>query len=42
MKIVLNQYIKHYLLDKAIDLSIFIDFFGSTVINEKLNKLKIN
>jgi hypothetical protein len=38
MKIVLNQYPKHYLLDKSIDLSISIDLFGATVINEKLNK----
>jgi len=38
MKIVLDQYTRHYLLDKAIDLSIFIDLFWLTVINEKLNK----
>jgi hypothetical protein len=40
MKIVLNQDTKHYLSYKSIDLSIFIDFIWSTVINEKLNKLK--
>jgi len=40
MIIVLNQYTKQYMLYKSIDLSIFIDFFGSTVINEKMINLK--
>jgi hypothetical protein len=41
MKIVLNQYSKRHLLYKSIDISIFIDFFGPTVINKNKMKLKL-